>query len=254
MVDQTVALVTGAGRNVGLDIAKCLASKGVTIALNDVVAERAEAGAAAIREAGGSAVAFPFDVTVYSDVTANIERISNELGLIDTLVNNAGIPADGQMCPFLDSEPESWRPYLDLNLIGSLNVIRAVLPAMVERRWGRIIQISSGSGSMALPGLGESMYAAGKAGIEGAVRQIASEVGRLGVTANTLALGLMSNLAELIETKAFPPLNLAWELTSTQRLGTGQDVGEAIFWLASHAGGYVNGQTIHLNGGAYSGR
>lgn len=247
-------LITGAGQNVGFGIAQRLAAAGAAIAINDVMLDRAELAARAIEEGGGKAISAAFDVTDYHAVRAGVRAIEDQIGPVDVLVNNAGIPADAHMTPFHESTPESWRPYIDLNLFGSLNTIHAVVGGMMERRFGRIIQISSGSGSMAVPGLGESMYAAGKAGAEGAVRQIAMEVGEAGVTANSLALGLMENTREWIDSGDIPALNLIWELVSTKRLGTGANIAEAILWLCSDGAGFVTGQTIHLNGGAYSGR
>lgn len=249
-----VALVTGGGQNTGLGIGRTLAEYGATVVVNDVMPERAESGAAALRDAGGSAIAAPFDITDYEDVATAVKAVEQQMGPVDILVNNAGLPIGGQMLPFLESKPEQWRPYIDINVYGSLNMMHVVLPGMVERGWGRVVQISSGSGSVASRGLGGSMYGAGKAGIEGAVRHIATEVGPRGVTVNTLALGLMEKLRETIESGVSPVLDAIWQGNVMQHLGTGEDVGAACLWLCSEAGEFVTGQTIHLNGGSFPGR
>ncbi len=252
-LEGKVALVTGAGQNTGLGIAQALSAAGASVIINDVAADRAEAGAQAVRARGGTATSAPFDITDYTAVAEGIRAAEAELGAVDILVNNAGIPAEAQRQPFATSLPASWPPYIDINLYGSLNTTHCVLAGMLERNFGRVIQISSGSGSMANKGLGAAMYGAGKAGIEGALRHIATEVGDRGVTVNSLALGLMENLQDALDAE-YPPLPDIFALNLIPRLGRGSDVGAAAVWLASDGAEYVTGQTIHINGGAYSGR
>ncbi|WP_430330792.1 SDR family NAD(P)-dependent oxidoreductase [Rhodococcus sp. ACT016] len=251
---KRTAVVTGGGRNTGLGIAHTLAATGAHVIVNDLVLDRAEAGAASIRDAGGSASALQFDITSHEDVVAAMERVRREIGTVDILVNNAGLPSGSQMLPFLDTPRHDWSPYIDVNLYGSLNMMHALLPGMVDQGWGRVIQISSSAGSAAHRGLGGTFYGASKAGIEGAVRHIATEVGPAGITVNTLALGLMEKLREPIESKSSPLLDSLWADNIMARIGTGEDVGAACAWLCSDAGEFVTGQTIHLNGGAYAGR
>lgn len=253
-LQDRIAVVTGGGQNTGLGVAQTLAAAGAHVIVNDILEERAEEGAAAVRAAGGLATAVALDITSYEDVVAAMERVRSEIGPVDILVNNAGLPAGAQMLPFLETPRQDWNPYVDINIFGSLHMMHALLPGMVERGWGRVIQISSGSGSTASRGLGGTFYGASKAGIEGAVRHISTEVGPRGVTVNTLALGLMEKLRETIESGVSPMLNAIWEGNVMQRIGTGEDVGAACLWLCSDAGEYVSGQTIHLNGGSFSGR
>ena len=248
-----VALVTGAGQNTGLGIARSFAAAGASVIVNDISPERAELGAEAVSKLGGRAVAAPFDVTDYAAVRDGIRAAEEQVGPTDILVNNAGIPANGSRQPFATSTPESWPPYIDINLYGSLNTTHCVLTGMLDRRFGRIIQISSGSGSVANKGLGAATYGAGKAGIEGALRHIATEVGDRNVTVNTLALGLMENLQTALDAEV-PPLPEIFSLNLIQRLGRADEVAAAAVWLASANAGYVTGQTIHINGGAFSGR
>jgi NAD(P)-dependent dehydrogenase (short-subunit alcohol dehydrogenase family) len=245
-----VALVTGAGRSVGLGIARELAAAGAAVAVNDLHPDRARQAAADITALGGGpAIASPFDVTDYDAVLAAVAEVGERFGPVDILVNNAGIPEIGGAGRFADSKPESWMPYIQLNLLGSMYCIHAVLPAMIERGWGRVIQISSGASSVGLP-IGVSVYGASKAGIEGLLRHVAVEVGRSGVTANTLALGLMENVAQTDDKR------LARMLAGIPvgRLGRGDEVGAAAAWLASEQAAFVTGQVIHLNGGSTFGR
>ena len=148
MFDLTgrVALVTGAGQNQGAGIARTLAAQGAAVAVNDLRAERAERVAEEIRKAGGRALAVPFDVADFAAVTSALERAGSALGAVDVLVNNAGIPEGMGMAQFRDTQPAEWRPYLDVNVYGVMNCVRAVLDGMCARRFGRIITISSGAG------------------------------------------------------------------------------------------------------------
>ena len=128
--------------------------------------------------------------------------------------------------------------------------IHAVLPGMIERGWGRVIQISSGASSTGLP-IGVSVYGASKAGIEGLLRHVAVEVGRFGVTANALALGLMENTAQMADQHLLARILAG---VPVGRLGRGEEVGAAAAWLASEQAAFVTGQVIHLNGGSTFGR
>jgi 3-oxoacyl-[acyl-carrier protein] reductase len=237
-----VALVTGAGQNQGAGIARALARQGAAVAVNDLRAERADTVAAGIRAAGGRAIAAPFDVTSFEAVTTGVARIARELGAIDTLVNNAGIPDGMGVAQFRTTQPEAWRPYIDVNIYGVMNCTRAVLDAMRERRFGRIITIASGAGQTGLA-LGISAYAASKGGQIAFMRHIALENAGAGITANTLALGLMSNAGGSEVTASLA------KTVPVGRLGTPEDVGAACVFLASDEAAWLTGQTIGLNGG-----
>src|SRR5262249_30811469 len=139
---------------------------------------------------------------------------------VDILVNNAGIPAAMRVAKFTDLPPEEWHHYVDLNLYGSLKCIHGVLPGMIERGWGRIVQISSGAGQAGSP-MGISLYGASKSGIEGAIRHLAQELAPTGVTANAIALGLMG-----------PGEHLARRVP-VGRLGTPADAGAAVVYVSS---------------------
>jgi NAD(P)-dependent dehydrogenase (short-subunit alcohol dehydrogenase family) len=243
------ALVTGAGRSVGRGIADVLASAGAYVYVNDLHEERASEVAAAIGATGGGASIAVFDVTDAGAVDRGFQAIKADGRTVDILVNNAGIAEGSKTTLFSESGPEDWLPTITLNMFGGMQVIRRSLPGMIERQWGRIIQISSGAGSVGLP-IGVSSYGAAKAGAESLIRHVAVENGKHGITANALALGLMANVADF----ASDQLKRMLATVPIRRLGKPEEVGLAAAWLASEGGGFVTGQVIHLNGGSTFGR
>jgi 3-oxoacyl-[acyl-carrier protein] reductase len=250
MFDLTgrVALVTGAGRGMGVGMVMGLLRQGAAVVINDVNADLARERAEELAGYGPPVFAVPFDITDLAAVTSSLQRAAELVGApVDILVNNAGIPASAvSVTQFLDIAPEDWPPYLNLNLYGSMNCIKAAAPGMVERGWGRIIQISSGAGRVGL-NHGQALYGAGKSGIEGFIRHIAQEFATQGVTANSVALGLMENVKRNVEI-----IRPTIERIPMKRLGGMTDVGGMIAFLASEEAGYVTGQTINLNGGVYA--
>jgi 3-oxoacyl-[acyl-carrier protein] reductase len=174
-LDGRVALVTGAGRGIGADVARALAARGAAVAINDLDGARAAAAAAALTASGWRAVAAPFDVTDRAAVAGGVAAVGNVLGPVDVLVNNAGIPPGWVPARFADADPDGWRALVELNLFGVLNCAAATVGRMCDRGWGRIVTISSGAGQVGLPG-GVSVYAAGK----GAAIGVAGRRGRLG--------------------------------------------------------------------------
>jgi 3-oxoacyl-[acyl-carrier protein] reductase len=240
-----VALVTGAGQNVGAGIARVLAGQGAAVAVNDIRVERAEDTVREITAAGGRAMAVGFDVTDYDDVAAGVARVVAELGPIDILVNNAGNGGAEGMRPtrFRESDPASWRGPIDVNLYGVMNCSRAVINPMVDKGWGRIVTIASGAGVVGL-NIGVSPYGGGKGGAIGFMRHLAVENARAGVTANTLAIGLMEQKGNREVTDA-----LARQIP-TGRTGVPEDIAYAVTYLASNEAEWVTGQTIHVNGGS----
>ena len=178
-----------------LDPQLSVITQGAAVAVNDLVADRAAATKATITDAGGRALAVAFDVTDYESVLSGVRRVESELGPIDVLVNNAGIPDPMPLVLFRDTEPADWSRLIDINLYGVLHCCRAVIDGMCDRGFGRVITISSGAGTSGV-GIGVSAYGAGKGGAVGFMRNLALDVARKGVTVNSLALGLMNNVAD----------------------------------------------------------
>jgi NAD(P)-dependent dehydrogenase (short-subunit alcohol dehydrogenase family) len=235
------ALITGAGQNVGARTARVLASHGAHVAVNDLFADRAERVVEEIRSAGGSAETAVCDVTDLDAVTDTFARVER----IDILINNAGIPVTGfNLQNFVDDDPSTWKSFVDLNVYGPMNCTHAVLPGMIEREWGRIVTISSESARAGDRKLGA--YAASKGAGPALMRSVAMEVGRHGITCNSLSLATQQNAS----------LEDASDMTLGQikaymvpRLGRASDVAAAIVWLTSEDGAWVTGQTIPINGG-----
>jgi 3-oxoacyl-[acyl-carrier protein] reductase len=238
-----VALVTGAGQGVGAGIARTLAQQGAAVGVNDLHAERAERVAAGIAAQGGRARAACFDVTDARAVRAGVAALEAAFGPVDVLVNNAGVPEGMALAQFREMTPESWARYVELNLYGVLRCTHAVLDGMCARGFGRIVTISSGAGQVGLP-IGVSIYGAAKGGAIAFMRHLALEVARFGVTANTLALGLMGNAA------GAPGVTGVERMIPVGRAGLPEDVAAAVVFLASREAAWITGQTLGVNGGA----
>jgi NAD(P)-dependent dehydrogenase (short-subunit alcohol dehydrogenase family) len=235
------AIVTGAGQNMGAGIARTLASQGAHVLVNDLFEDRAQSVVDEIAAAGGSAAAAVFDVT-------DRDAIGSALGAhdpIDILVNNAGNGGAEQMRPtqFKDMDPADWDSAIEINLRGVMNMCHAVINPMIERGWGRIVTISSGAGNAGV-GIGVAPYSAGKGGGLGFTRSLALENASSGVTANSVALGLMNNVGHSDVTA-----HLAKSVPA-KRLGSPEDVGAICVYLASEEASWMTAQTINLNGGS----
>lgn len=235
------AVVTGSGQGIGLGIARHLAAQGAHVLVNDFFAERAEQAAAELKGEGLSVESLPFDVTDLDAVKSALEGAK-----LDIVVNNAGNAGATSMqpSPFREMDPTQWAGPIDVNLHGVMNTTHAVLAGMCERGYGRLITIASGAGVVGLP-IGVAPYGAAKAAGISFMRHMAIENARLGVTANSLALGMMEMTTVTDE-------KLVAQLAKTVpigRMGTGKDIGPAVVWLASAEAEWVTGQTIHVNGG-----
>jgi NAD(P)-dependent dehydrogenase (short-subunit alcohol dehydrogenase family) len=182
-----IALVTGAGRGMGRAIALALAEAGAAVAVNDLTAEGLQSVSAEIGERSGPALATPADVTSAGDVAGMIAQVSENLGPVDILVNNAGMLRPTR---FADISEAEWMAVIDVNLKGTFLCSQAVLPSMLERQWGRIVNLSSTAGKN-VSTVGGAHYTAAKAGILGLTRHLASEVAADGITVNAVCPGLI---------------------------------------------------------------
>lgn len=241
-LDGKVALVSGAGRGMGLGVAQALAQQGAHVIVNDFYAERAHEAAQGLRAQGWQADAAPADLTERAAIFAMVAQIQGTHGGVDIFVHNAGIPAQGWgYTPFLDSPPSEWDAWLDLNLHGLMHACQALLPHMLERRWGRIVAVNSDAARTAT-GMGLCAYGAAKAAAIGFIRNLSGEVGRHGVTANAVSLGTMNNWEGSEQ--------IARKTTTVGRAGSPQDVGAAISFLVSPQSEWINGQVLPVNGGS----
>ena len=242
------ALITGAGQGVGRGLALAFAEAGAEVLVNDLRLERAQAVVDELRATGAVASPFAFDVTDYAAVTAAVS-----IAGVDILVNNAGnAGAEGFATRrrFAETEPADWEPFLQVNLYGAMYCTRAVLPAMIERKWGRIITIVSDAGRTGDPN--SAAYAASKAGAAGLNRSIAIETGRFGITANNIALGTMRTpLTESFwaEQSDSPQAKAIMQNYVVRRPGDPDDAATMAVLLASDRGSWITGQTIPVNGG-----
>ncbi|MGD8859559.1 MAG: SDR family NAD(P)-dependent oxidoreductase [Myxococcales bacterium] len=256
-----VALVTGGGRGVGRGVCLRLAREGARVAVNDFHARRAERVVAEIREAGGQAIALEADITDLAQVRSMVDRTGSELGPVDVLVNNAGIPArregeevKGGWEDFHTSDPEAWRRMIDLNMYGTMNCTHTVLQGMVERRYGKIVSVMSEAGRVGEAKL--AVYSGAKAGIFGFSKAVAREVGKHRINVNVVALGAvdareqpyeeLSENARARMDKMFRAYPIGRGL---QRLSRASDVADAIAFLASDRAQYITGQVLGLSGG-----
>jgi 3-oxoacyl-[acyl-carrier protein] reductase len=234
------ALVTGGSGAIGAAICRRLCAAGHTVFVHGLSRpDAAEAVAAELRAAGGSAQALCFDVTDAAATGAALTALLAE-GPIQILVNNAGLHSDRV---FAGMSASQWRRVLDVNLQGFFNVTQPLTLPMLHTRWGRIVNLSSVSARQG--NRGQVNYSAAKAGVEGATRSLALELASRGVTVNAVAPGI---IASEMSVAAFPPDRVA-ALVPLQRAGTPDEVAALVAWLCSDAAGYITGQTIAIDGG-----
>jgi len=239
-----IALVTGAAQGIGRDIALGLAADGADIAVCDVNLEAAQKTAGDIEAKGRKSLALKANVAATADVTAMIDQVVEKLGRIDILVNNAGITRDGLILRMKD---EDWDLVLSINLKGAFLCTKSALKYMSKQRTGTIINIASIVGAMGNDG--QANYVASKAGLIGLTKTIAREYANRNVTANDVAPGFIDTamtkaLSEQVRTDLAKQIPLG-------RLGSSEDVANAVRFLASPAAAYITGQVIHVNGGMY---
>ena len=244
-LDQQVALVTGGAGGIGSQICRELAARGTTVVVSDVTADRAAAVADEIGQTGGRAFAQDLDITSSAAVDAAVEAIQADHGRLDIVVNAAGFPVDR---PLLKMTDDDWRTVLDVCLFGTFATCRAAAAGMVDRGYGRIVNISS----RALHGNpGQANYSAAKAGVVGLTRALSKELGRHNITVNAIAPGMIET--EMV--RAHPKYDLiadrAIKENAIKRLGQPHDVAAAVVFLTSPDAGFVSGELVHVSGGRF---
>ncbi|MGH2859354.1 MAG: SDR family NAD(P)-dependent oxidoreductase [Solirubrobacteraceae bacterium] len=245
--DRT-ALVTGGARGIGAAIARGLAADGKAVAICDIRAELARANAQRIIGAGGRALAVEMDIRDPDSVADGVRTVRGELGEVDVLVNVAGWD---ELKPFVESDEEFWQEVLEVNFKGGLRLTRALVPSMIERRWGRVVNISSDAGRVGSSL--ESVYAGAKGAIISFTKTLARETARLGVTANIVCPGPTDTEMLRDVAQAHPDADKVLERLARavpmKRLGQPEDVAAAVSFFASEGTSYITGQTLSVSGG-----
>jgi 3-oxoacyl-[acyl-carrier protein] reductase len=239
-----IAVVTGASRGIGRSISLALSAAGATIVAMDMDQASTDAVVAELKAAGGNAMAFVGNVTVAADADAMIDAAVKEFGRVDILVNNAGITRDGI---FLRMKDEDWDAVLTVNLKGAFLCSRAASKVMAKQRSGRIINIASVVGQMG--NAGQANYCASKAGLIGLTKSNARELAKRNVTVNAVAPGFIATaMTDALSDKVKAELLTQIPL---ERLGSAEDIANAVLFLAAEASGYITGQVVAVNGGMY---
>ncbi len=239
---RTVAVVTGGARGIGLSIAEALAGTGSVIAIVDFDGDAAESAAVAISAAYGiRAIAVAADVTVKSQVDAAVDVVTTTLGPIDILVNNAGIVRDKRL---VKMDEDDWDAVVATNLKSQFLTCKAVVPGMIERGHGRIVNISSRAW---LGGFGQSNYSAAKGGVVSLTRSLAIELAKDGITVNAIAPGIIQT--PLFATFAPEVQDRLKKSVPMGRIGSADDVAQAVLFFTNSAASYVTGQLLYVCGG-----
>lgn len=239
-----VAVITGASRGIGRSIALALAAQGATIVAVDMDQASTEAVVAELQAAGGKALAVVGNVTASADVEHMIDAAIGAFGRVDILVNNAGITRDGLLMRMKD---EDWDAVLNVNLKGAFLCSRAAFKVMSKQRYGRIINIASVVGQMG--NAGQANYCASKAGLIGLTKSNAREMAKRSITVNAVAPGFIATaMTDALSDKVRAELTAQIPL---ERLGSSDDIANAVVFLASEAAGYITGHVLSVNGGMY---
>jgi len=243
-LEEQVALVTGASRGIGAVIAQRLAQDGARVAVNYQTSEAAASRVARlIAEAGGEAEVMSGDVSKEEDADALVKRVIEQWGRIDILVNNAGITRDRLL---LRMTPEDWDRVLEVNLRGAFLCTKHVMPHLIRRRQGRVVNISSVVGIGGNPG--QANYAASKAGLIGFTKAVAREVASRNITVNALAPGFIDT-GGMVDQMTEEARRAVLGRIPMERFGSADDVAEAVSFLCGPGAGYITGQVITIDGG-----
>lgn len=243
-----VALVTGGAQGIGAGIAEMLGSRGFRVAVADLNADGAAEVADRIGDDGGSATAVALDVTDGDSVRAAIAAVEEAFGPVEVLVNNVGWD---DLMPFVQTDEAFWDRIIDLNLKGALRTTHAVVPGMIERRWGRVVNIGSDAGRVGSSL--EAVYSSAKGGVIAFTKTLAREVATKGITANVVCPGptdtpaVQRVIAESPDGDAV--LRAMTGAVPMKRMGQPADIGAAVAYFASDEAGFVTGQTLSVSGG-----
>ena len=243
-LDNKIAVVTGAAQGIGKVIAMHLVQKGASLVLCDIDLEMVKEAAREIEEAGGKCLALKSDVSNMQDAEKIIKEAVAHFGSLDILVNNAGITRDNVL---IRMKEEQWDQVMAVNLKGTFNVTKAAIKVMMRKKSGKIVNIASITGLMG--NAGQANYSASKAGVIGFTKSIAREYADRGITVNSVAPGFI----ETAMTDAIPEREREELIRQipVKKLGTPEDVANAVYFLVSEEASYITGQVIGVNGGLY---
>lgn len=246
--DGRVAFVTGGSRGIGKGIVELFASEGAKVAFIDLNEEALSATTNELKEKGYEVYSKVANVADAEQVETAVKEVVEAFGSVDILVNNAGVIRDNLLFKMTDSD---WQTVMDVHLKGSFNAARAVQKYMVERKYGRIISISSTS---ALGNRGQANYATAKAGLQGFTKTLAIELGRYGITANSVAPGFIETdmtkaTAERIGISFDDLIKASVANIPVGRSGRPEDIANAVAFFADEKSSFVNGQIIYVAGG-----
>ena len=243
-LEGQVALVTGASRGIGAVVAQRLAQDGAKVAVNyQASAAAAAAVVAAIAAAGGDAIAIPADVAQEDAAQTLVQQTLEQWGRLDILVNNAGITRDRLL---LRMTPQDWDEVLQVNLRGAFLCTKYVMPHLIRRRSGRVVNMSSVVGLSGNPG--QANYAAAKAGLIGFTKAVAREVASRNIAVNALTPGFIDT-GGMVEQLTAEARQQVLSRIPMARFGSADDVAAAVAFLCGPGAGYITGQTLTIDGG-----
>lgn len=239
-----VGIVTGSGSGIGRQIALTLAQEGANVVINDIDEGKIKNVAEEVRSHGVKALEAKVDITSWEEVNSMVDNTLKEFGKIDILVNNAGIGAYGM---FKDLDRNVWDPDINVNIYGVLNCCKAVIPNMIERKYGKIVSIGSDAGRVGEPYF--SVYSGAKAFIIGFSKALAKELGRYMINVNVVCPGTTKTplVEPLISNEEVVKKML--KAYAIRRLGEPEDIANAVVFLVSDASSWVTGQTLSVSGG-----